>query len=1085
MRNTATGLLRLLLAAGLLLPVSLHEAVAASWQWTAMPRRDRITIALDAPAPALSFNRSGSQSITLALPAAPTALTMQGTPPGDARFLDGVSINGKAIQVTTRTPGFGYIVTTPAKDRIVIDLFEDPLGNQWQPDSTTPDKAATGNAAAKNAVTAPGHAAGNAGTTSPSAQAGQATAVTRPADAKVSATAPPQPAAASGSLPPGSPPAVAGSKEQEGNAGAKGLVERVITDASGKGLATGQLAPDTPATQEAAALTSAQPAPMPQPHMGADKQRAFFTVPYALRGRVNFGGPEAWPSDAAVSATTGAPPSEAPATTTPPAPVQITAQAAPATGNIPVQGAPPAADGPNATPAAQSAPQLANATTSGAPYSPVQPAASAAPPPAAAAPAAPGTMPEGSAKTALATNGSKAENATQVVYVDAKGNPVPPPPNPEQLMSEARALISSQNWGEALARLMQLKGLPDLSPSLREETLYLISDALFSQNKDKLGTAFDTIMDATSEAMNYNLRSPRVPLALLRLGLLNLRSNNTREATAYFNLLKKQYPQDDNIPLAYFYLGEDYFKKGKFQDAADQFQFILQNYPESRYVRESSVFLARSLHSLGYLEHASAIMDFIDKRWPRLYLEAPDYLLISADVQARTKRLDEARNTYWTYYNINPDGRESDIVLAHLGDIYARQGHAKAAGEIYGEAVRRFPDKDGGLIAMLRIAEQGIFDTPDVASMFTVFGRPDGSEPAAAYKRIINDHPKSALVPMARLKLGMWHLWNKQYPEALAAMAEFAKQHDPHPLLGKAKEVALASFGMIAADAVRENNFQRVQEFWESYPLVREQAKAFGPELRLALGMSFWKLERPGEALELLEPLLQQAGSPHGEAALNLALSIQLATSRWQQIVDLTGRLNNWKLSPDGQRQRDYALALAHENLDQPGKALPLWERLDRDKNLPDEQKAYVTFFLSRDAERKRDLQNAYLLNKDALTRFVDLATKTPEKADNARIRDCIASLMDITEAAGRTRESLDWSGQYAHYIKEGTPEHTAMRYRVARLYRKLGEVDQWKKMLDGIIATEPESVYGRMAASELRTYDVTRGISKFTGGGI
>ncbi len=107
-------------------------------------------------------------------------------------------------------------------------------------------------------------------------------------------------------------------------------------------------------------------------------------------------------------------------------------------------------------------------------------------------------------------------------------------------------------------------------------------------------------------------------------------AGNTREAEAYFALMKKQYPHDDNIPLAYFYLGEDQFRKGQYQKAADQFQYILQNHPESRYVRESSVFLARSLHRLGYLEQASAIMDFVDKRWGRFYLEYPQLLTVAA-----------------------------------------------------------------------------------------------------------------------------------------------------------------------------------------------------------------------------------------------------------------------------------------------------------------------------------------------------------------------------------------------------------------------------------------------------------------------
>lgn len=1045
MLKTPAGFTRLLLAAWLFMPSLAHEALAASWQWTSMPRRERVTITLDAPAADLRHSRTDRQAVSLDMPA-PKTFDRTGPAPTGARLVDDVTSDGQGVRITTRLPGFGYIVTRPDPRRVVVDIFEDPLGNQWQP-------PATSSGAARPAPQTP----------APQTPAPQTPAVSAPPPVPVT-----PPAATSSAAQPVTPPAPPTPLRQKG-----GIVERPITDTPGSDSSvSGQLAPGAPVTPAAPAAPQTA-----APHTGADRQRAYFTVPYALRARVNFGGPEEWPQDQAVSATVGAPQGNATANGSTPPPPE---------GGVTGRTAPRDTSGPSvvATPESGQPAPVAEQPVAGTPE-PLRPVT----PPAAASPA-PGngtTTAAAEPHKAAATGNATAAggNASAIVYVDEKGNPVPPPPDPPQLLAEAKTLISTQDWPGAMEKLGKLKGLPDIPADMREEVLYLISDTLFAQNKDTIPQAFDSIMDATSEAMNYNLRSPRVPLALLRLGLLNLRAGNTREAEAYFALMKKQYPHDDNIPLAYFYLGEDQFRKGLYQKAADQFQFILQNHPESRYVRESSVFLARALHRMGYLDQASTIMDFVDKRWPRLYLETPEYLLMAADVETQTGRLDQARASYWTYYNINPEGAENDVVLAKLGDIYARQGHAKPAREIYDEALRRFPDKDGGLIALLRLTEQGIYDKPDVTSMFSVFDTPGAADPAEAYNRIIKGHPKSALVPMARIKLAMWHLWKKQYPEALQAMAEFAAEHGKHELLDKAREVAVRAFGLLAADAVKEGDYDRVLQFWEDYPIVRDQEKNFGPEFRLALGMSFWKKDRPGQALEMLAPLIKQPPDAlHGEAALNLSLTVYLGTESWQQILDLASSVSGWKLTPAAQRQRDYAVALAHENLGQQDKSVPLWEKLDQNPDLPEDQKAYVTFFLSRDAERKRDLQQAYLLNKDALARFVALAEKDKAKADNARIRDCIASLMDITEAAGRTREALDWAGQYAHYLKEGTPEYTALNYRVARLHRKLGNTGEWKRILDGIIAKEPDSVYGRMAASELRTYDVTRGASSFTNSG-
>jgi len=30
-------------------------------------------------------------------------------------------------------PGFGYVVTRPAPDRVVVDIFRDPMGERWAP----------------------------------------------------------------------------------------------------------------------------------------------------------------------------------------------------------------------------------------------------------------------------------------------------------------------------------------------------------------------------------------------------------------------------------------------------------------------------------------------------------------------------------------------------------------------------------------------------------------------------------------------------------------------------------------------------------------------------------------------------------------------------------------------------------------------------------------------------------------------------------------------------------------------------------------------------------------------------------------
>jgi outer membrane protein assembly factor BamD (BamD/ComL family) len=113
------------------------------------------------------------------------------------------------------------------------------------------------------------------------------------------------------------------------------------------------------------------------------------------------------------------------------------------------------------------------------------------------------------------------------------------------------------------------------------------------------------------------------------------------------------------VPLSYYYWGDYYFKKGDYQNAADQFQYLVQVYPDSKFVREASVSLAHSLRKLGYDKQAAQIVDFIEKRWPRFYVEYPPILRLSGDVAFATQDWKKAKDDYWLYYNLAPTGEDA------------------------------------------------------------------------------------------------------------------------------------------------------------------------------------------------------------------------------------------------------------------------------------------------------------------------------------------------------------------------------------------------------------------------------------------
>lgn len=768
------------------------------------------------------------------------------------------------------------------------------------------------------------------------------------------------------------------------------------------------------------------------------------------------GAPGAPPPAAGATGTAAKPGPSAPATpAAPPATAEKTPAPAPGAPGVPgVPGAPKDESG-KPTPAAESA--AANGKDVA---------------PAAAAPTPPIDQPAQAAQAAEAAQGAKAEEEPP---------PAPPAGNkadalePPQVLEQAKKALTNGMYPQAMELLTQLKDLPNLPKDLREEMLYLYADTLFALNKDNLKLNYGKVADAYTLAMNYNPQSPRLPQGLFQMGILNLRVDNTKMAETFFNIIKKKYPDDDLIPLTYYYWGDYYFNKEKHQDAADQFQYFIQKYPDNKFVREASLGLAKTLYKLDLNEQAFQITDYIEKRWPRFYVEYPPLLRLVADVNYKSNNMDKAKYAYWTLYNLEPSGEEMDLILARLGDIYLQQGMKPMAKDVYELASKRFPDRDGGLIAQMRLAEEGVYDEPVIKDMFSIFNRPYTTKPVDVYSKIVEKFPQSNLAPLAQLKLAMWYLWNKKNRDALDAARTFEKKFPQSKLLPNAREVALKAFEELLTQLLAENNYTGLAKFWEDNASLHTDETPINPEMKIGVATGYWKKGESQKALDLLEPFFRGPGMQRfAEAALLLALNIQLAERNWDQVIELGRKVELWDLSDRVRDKLTYSLALAYENKDQPDKSQPLWDKLAQRKSGDPNELAYVNYFLAQAAKNKKDLRAAHEYAQYSLSYFQQ------SNSDPDKVKDLLALLVDVNERSGRPREALKWSIDYSQYVKKEDPEWPALRFHMAQLYRKLGDNKRWQAIMEELAKEMPTALYGRMAAAELSTQALEKKVNQF-----
>ena len=1094
----------LLLIAGLLLPA--QSSYGMSWNWapiadtaattvagkqskSSQPAGERLRLTLDSPGQVHRLLRTGN-TLLLYLDDPSATLERSGAAPSAGALLDSIGLSNGQLRITLSPKAVNHVMRRSSPSELDIEIFA--AGPQKGENSSRLDAA--------------GVPVGNA--SADSEGQGASFAVNLPADAAVGFLQKAQKLLGD---------------VQQGAAGLLDAGKAKLADLSLKFTSLGSTK-----TAEAAEVPQAA---------GSAGNRAVTLDGQSLMSRVNPGGPENWPDSKGLSTSIpGNVPAAAPATAatsapavpvapasqpgTQPATQPVTrpaAQPAPAPQNGVQRAVPPAAQ-PQAQPAPQPVQQVVPQAI---PQPALQPASQPAPQPAPQVKAAPAQQPAPAAASAPAPVAGQAkpngaggnvsgkvsdnvvglphaeekgghgaaapkEEPRPVVYVDEQGNPVAKPADPEKMMDEAERLIKERKFVEALPQLEKLKEMPTISADMRLKTLYYISDCVWARYADNPLAGFEPIVSATSEAMNFDLRSPRVPEALLRLGLVNVNVGNLVDAGGYIVAMYRRYPDYPGVAQGFTALGKAQLKRRMDAQAEQSFAIVLDKYPESSFLQEASVGLAQALNNQRKYTNAQVILDFISKRWPRYYIEDPTFLFLQG---ANDEALDKpvaALTLYWLYYNLVPGQKGNDDLLLKMGDMYTRLGNKSGAEFLYSYLTRHFAGTHAANMASLRLAEGGIYDSPiNYEAMTQVFARAASGNLPKVYANLAAASRTAPESVLARLKEAMWLYWSKRYTEAMGKAADFIDGYPENANVAQARDIIWLAFQKELANSMAEKNYGRILILWNGFPLVRERYGAIDPRMRYALAQGLLERGETEQALGMLAEFLKSPMDPqYGEATFTEFFNRYLQAGAWAKILDLGKLVATWPLNPQLRNQLDYAMALSAQNLNLNGAALAMWQKLAERQDIPLYQRAYATYFLARDAEQRKDIRNSYTLNRKVIDLFTQLQNELSDKADPQRIKDAILSLMDICEVGNRVPEALEWLARYNAFVPKESPEYPGLRFREARLYRKLGDATRAQALLEDIVRNYADSPFAKAATAELHTFEVSRDLQNYLPGG-
>ncbi len=1061
-------------------------AATANWQWKDNGGRERIVIQLDSVPNTAStqIKRTGLNTVQISGMTEAPNIALQGAAPALRNLVGTLQPSPDGLVLELTNSAFGYVASQPSPGQIVIDVFPDLLGARWQangrlaPVGTAPKAfTPTSRPVAAPVVSAPTVPASVAKpivtpVVTPEEKQSPVITPTASAPAQIAASqeqtpiAPPQPvplvksrveelepaagipASAQESETPQAEtvsPIPSPSERVKENASASQNLSLVSEAQAATNAVTGSVTPAPTAvaaekatakpTEENVSAQNSEPLTPPTVSSPAEPtQRGTVLNPQQIQAPINMSGPEYWPEDTGISTT-------------------LSPNAAPTAPETPTgEKASEQATTEKSTPSGVNGQQDMELVQS------VDPAQKPAP------------------------SQEEVAEPRPVIYQDEEGNVVPKPPVLEEVYAEATRLMDEAKYKEALPVIEQLLTLPKLSPEMREQALYYRSDAVNAIYTGKPLEGYEDIITSTNEAMNANLRSSRVPDALYRLGMANLNVGNLAEAEGYFKALKRRYPYDNNVPVAFHSLGRAQMKKELFAPAEKIFRDILQEYPDSPAVKDATISLVQALTGLKNYEEALIYADFADKRWARYYIESPEYLLTLADIDYNLGKKEAALQKYWLLYNLLPTAENAPDVLALIGDLYYELQLSEPAAEVFSDIVKTFPDSDAAALAVLRLAEKGIHDSPiSMPEMFAVFDNPGNPLPQVVYQELVKERPEDARSSTAQLKYALWQLWDKQYVEAMGTAADFIDLHPENADVELARDTIMRGFMADLKNSLLEENYGRVLTLWNGFPIVRERYGEIDPDLRNALARGYLERGEDEKAMELFAEFLTTPKHPqYSDPTFALYFNKYLENGNWNAMLDLGEIVKDWDMSPAMRGQLDYAMALSAENLGLRERSLDLWIALADNMDIPKYQRAYATYFLAKDAEERKDIKDAYTYNLKTLQLFDELKQERSDRADEGRRKEAMGSLMDITEVANRIPESLEWVERYNQFVEDTSPEYPGLRFREARLYRKLGNAEKAKQLLEIIANGYKDSPFAAAAATELATFEVSRDLQNF-----
>jgi TolA-binding protein len=430
----------------------------------------------------------------------------------------------------------------------------------------------------------------------------------------------------------------------------------------------------------------------------------------------------------------------------------------------------------------------------------------------------------------------------------------PQPGTPERLVTDGLAAAASGDLDTAIGLLERFR-TENPGHVYNDPAIFLLGDLYYAKG---LPDNYQAAADAWRTAIDTFPKSIEAPRCGFMLAEIAREMGYANEAAGLYRLDAESYPDSPWAPLATLKGADMSLAMNLNEDARKAAGPLAERDPPDAWSLLALLRLAMAdYQDTLYSQAVEKFRDALDKD-PEIYELYPGMLYAMGDSYSYLSRPDLTAMFLEHAVNLEPDHPKADVMLARIGNALQSMGRGSEAISYFRLAKALFPDRDGGLVSQIRLADMGALSSFFQGDqVFDALERGARQATVKMYDQIITAASQSPLLQLAYLKIGQAQAADGENSEAIRWLRELVSKYPNGVLVAEAKPILSRAVVNEATQRFNLGEYDKIEGL-----NLNNSSFLEGPDklrfLRL-LAQSYEKLGRPAEALEVWKEIQQNS----------------------------------------------------------------------------------------------------------------------------------------------------------------------------------------------------------------------------------